>query len=43
MTNVSIVGPDGGEVIELADGTPPAQAAADVMSRYATTAATDFA
>jgi mannose-6-phosphate isomerase-like protein (cupin superfamily) len=27
----------------MADGTPPAQAAADVMSRYATTAATDFA
>ena len=27
----------------MADGTPPAEAAADVMSRYATTAATDFA
>jgi mannose-6-phosphate isomerase-like protein (cupin superfamily) len=27
----------------MADGTPQAQAAADVMSRYATTAATDFA
>lgn len=27
----------------MADGTPQAQAAADVMSRYATTVATDFA
>ena len=27
----------------MADGTPQAQAAAEVMSRYATTAATDFA
>jgi mannose-6-phosphate isomerase-like protein (cupin superfamily) len=27
----------------MADGAPQAQAAADVMSRYATTAATDFA
>jgi mannose-6-phosphate isomerase-like protein (cupin superfamily) len=27
----------------MADGRPPAKAAADVMSRYATTAATDFA
>jgi hypothetical protein len=27
----------------MADGTPPAEAAAGVMSRYATTAASDFA